>query len=242
MKKKIAVALLSVILSLSVFGCGNGKKVSSSGSSATDDTSIQNGASQGSQTTPQSSDVTSSAQAASESTSQNKLIDITEAYKNKPYTDEFALERINELQYINDYSLCRLGSSEPSPIFYESFYKEKGNFNIDMQTYTHNHDNESVRKYFDNYEYSKLASAGAIRVIDSFAYNDEQSGRILYYCYYTVTHWSENENNDTLDYYRDLITVNKSDNSITLQGKIAIRTGVEIPKEISGTHDFHNVI
>ena len=117
MKKKIAVALLSVILSLSVFGCGNGKKVSSSGSSATADSSIQNGASQGSQTTPRSSDVTSSAQAASESTSQNKLIDITEAYKNKPYTDEFALERINELQYINDYSLCRLGSSEPSPIF-----------------------------------------------------------------------------------------------------------------------------
>ena len=37
MKKKIAVALLSVILSLSVFGCGNGKKVSSSGSSATAD-------------------------------------------------------------------------------------------------------------------------------------------------------------------------------------------------------------
>ena len=108
--------------------------------------------------------------------------------------------------------------------------------------YSYNSDNESVRKYFDNYEYSKLASAGAIRVIDSFAYNDEPSGRILYYCYYTVTHWSENESDDTLDYYRDLITVNKKDNSITMQGNIAIRTGLEIPKEVSGTHDFHNVI
>lgn len=239
MEKKIAIALLIVTLSLSVFGCGNGKKVSSSGDSGTSENSSQTSASQ---ITESSSDVSQPTQTASENIPENKLIDITEAYKNKPYTDEFALERIDELQYINDYSLCRLGSSEPSPMFYESFYKEKGNFDIDMQTYNHNLDNESVRKYFDNYEYSKLASAGAIRVIDSFAYNDEQSGRILYYCYYTITHWSENESNDTLDYYRDLITVNKSDNSITLQGKIAIRTGLEIPKEISGTHDFHNVI
>lgn len=239
MKKKLAIVLVSVVVSLSVFGCGKGQNVSSSGSSVSSENSSQTSAAQ---ITQSASDVSSPTQSASENIPENKLIDITEAYKNKPYTDEFALERIDELQYINDYSLCRLGSSEPSPIFYESFYKEKGDFNIDMQTYTHNTDNESVRKYFDNYEYSKLASAGAVRVIDSFAYNDEQSGRILYYCYYTVTHWSENESNDTLDYYRDLITVNKSDNSITLQGKIAIRTGLEIPKEILGTHDFHNVI
>ncbi|MBQ2444657.1 MAG: hypothetical protein II501_05210 [Clostridia bacterium] len=238
MKKKIAVAIISVFLSLSVFGCGNGKKVSSS-SSGSGENSSQTTVSQ---TVESSSDESQATQAASENVTENKLFDVTEAYKNKPYTDEFALERINELQYINDYSLCRLGSSEPSPIFYESFYKEKGNFNIDMQTYSYNSDNESVRKYFDNYEYSKLASAGAIRVIDSFAYNDEPSGRILYYCYYTVTHWSENESDDTLDYYRDLITVNKKDNSITMQGNIAIRTGLEIPKEVSGTHDFHNVI
>ena len=238
MKKKIAVAIISVFLSLSVFGCGNSKKVSSS-SSGSGENSSQNTVSQ---TVESSSDESQATQAASENVTENKLFDVTEAYKNKPYTDEFALERINELQYINDYSLCRLGSSEPSPIFYESFYKEKGKFNIDMQTYSYNSDNESVRKYFDNYEYSKLASAGAIRVIDSFAYNDEPSGRILYYCYYTVTHWSENESDDTLDYYRDLITVNKKDNSITMQGNIAIRTGLEIPKEVSGTHDFHNVI
>ena len=238
MKKKIAVAIISVFLSLSVFGCGNGKKVSSS-SSGSGENSSQTTVSQ---TVESSSDESQATQAASENVTENKLFDVTEAYKNKPYTDEFALERINELQYINDYSLCRLGSSEPSPIFYESFYKEKGYFNIDMQTYSYNSDNESVRKYFDNYEYSKLASAGAIRVIDSFAYNDEPSGRILYYCYYTVTHWSENESDDTLDYYRDLITVNKKDNSITMQGNIAIRTGLEIPKEVSGTHDFHNVI
>ncbi len=168
--------------------------------------------------------------------------DVTKAYANKPYTDEFALQRIDEMQYIDDYSLYFLSSSEPSPIFYEGFYRERGKFNVNLQNYDYDLDNETVRQYFDVYEYSKLASAGAVKILDSFACHDKSTDRVLYYCYYTITHWSENEKNDTVDYYRDVMTVSIKDKTISAQEKIAIRTALEIPKEISGEHDFHNVI
>ncbi len=168
--------------------------------------------------------------------------DVTKAYANKPYTDEFALQRIDEMQYIDDYSLYFLSSSEPSPIFYEGFYRERGKFNVNLQNYDYDLDNETVRQYFDVYEYSKLASAGAVKILDSFACHDKSTDRVLYYCYYTITHWSENEKNDTVDYYRDVMTVNIKDKTISTQEKIAIRTALEVPKEISGEHDFHNVI
>lgn len=81
-----------------------------------------------------------------------------------------------------------------------------------------------------------------LRVIDSFVYDDISGNKLIYYCYYTMTHWSENEALDTLDYYRDVITIDKSELSITLQEKIAMVTNTEIPKEITGNHDFHGVI
>ena len=81
-----------------------------------------------------------------------------------------------------------------------------------------------------------------MRVVDSFVYDDVDNDKMIYYCYYTMTHWSEDETLDTMDYYRDVITVNKKDCSITLQEKVAMVTNLEVPKEITGDHDFHGVI
>lgn len=172
----------------------------------------------------------------------DSIFDVTSAYKYKPYTDAFAIERVDELQYIDENSLHYLCSSEPTPIFYDGFFYEESDFDVNIEKYNYNMDNETVRKYFDTYQYSKFANVGAVRVIDSFVYNDSSNNRLLYYCYYTVTHWSENESLDTLDYYRDLFTVDKNDNTISYQEKIPIKTSVEVPKEISGEHDFHNII
>lgn len=170
------------------------------------------------------------------------IFDVTTAYANKPYTNKFALDRINELQYIDKESLYQLCSTDESPIFYDGFFYEDNTFNVVLDTYAYDMDNETVRKYFDTYEYSKFASMGALRVIDSFVYDDISGNKLIYYCYYTMTHWSENEALDTLDYYRDVITIDKSELSITLQEKIAMVTNTEIPKEITGNHDFHGVI
>lgn len=170
------------------------------------------------------------------------IFDVTDAYEHKPYTDDFVIERVDELQYIDDNSLYYLCSSEPTPIFYDGFFYEKSDFDVNLEKYNYNIDNETIRKYFDTYEYSKFANVGAVRVIDSFVYNDVDNDKMLYYCYYTVTHWSEDENLDTLDYYRDLFTVNKKDNSINYQKEIPIRLSVQVPKEISGEHNFHNII
>lgn len=243
MKRILTLIITAVILCTVVTGCSD----SSSSTSASENSSVDN---------PQSEQSESSQQNISSSNDENSditqnvpteeptqaIFDVTKAYKNKPYTDDFAISRVSELQYIDDNSLCYLSSSEPSPIFYEGFFYENNTFNVNMEKYGYDLDNETVRKYFDTYEYNKFASAGALRIIDSFVYNDIDNNRMLYYCYYTVTHWSENEELDTMDYYRDLITVNKKDNSIKVQEKIAIKTGLGIPKEISGEHDFHNVI
>lgn len=172
----------------------------------------------------------------------NTIFDVTTAYKYKPYTDDFAINRVDELQYIDDNSLCYLCSSEPTPIFYDDFFHEKSDFDVNLEKYNYDIDNETIRKYFDTYEYSKFANVGAVRVIDSFVYNDVDNDKMLYYCYYTATHWSEDENLDILDYYRDLFTVNKKDNLISSQEEIPIRLSVQIPKEISGEHNFHNII
>lgn len=170
------------------------------------------------------------------------IFDVTDAYEYKPYTDDFAIERVDELQYIDDNSLYYLCSSDPTPIFYDGFFHEKSDFDVNLEKYNYDIDNETIRKYFDTYEYSKFANVGAVRVIDSFVYNDVDNDKMLYYCYYTITHWSEDENLDTLDYYRDLFTVNKKDNSINYQKEIPIRLSVQVPKEISGEHNFHNII
>lgn len=168
--------------------------------------------------------------------------DVTAAYANKPYTNELALERVDELQYIDDESLYKLCSIDESPIFYDGFFYENNIFNVTLDTYEYDMDNETVRKYFDTYEYSKFASIGALRVIDSFVYDDADSNKMIYYCYYTTTRWSEDESLDTMDYYRDVITVNKKDCSIALQERVAMVTNLEVPKEITGDHDFHGVI
>lgn len=170
------------------------------------------------------------------------VFDITSAYANKPYTNAFALEMVDKLQYLSNDTLYQLCSIDESPIFYEDFFYENNAFNVTLDTYSYDMDNETVRKYFDTYEYSKFASMGALRVVDSFVYDDEASNKLLYYCYYTLTHWSESEELDTMDYYRDVITVDKSNGAISIKEKIAIATELKIPKEITGEHDFHNVI
>lgn len=172
----------------------------------------------------------------------NAVFDVTQAYANKPYTDEFALKRVDDLQYLNDVSLYNLRSDKESPEFYNGFFYEKSDFNVTMDTYNYAMDNETIRKYFDKYEYSKYASIGALKVIDSFVYNDIQNDVSIYYCYYTFTHWGEGEALDTLDYYRDVITVDHKTKEISGPEKVAIVTGFEMPKSVTGYHDFHGVI
>lgn len=174
--------------------------------------------------------------------STKSVFDVTVAYADKPYTNESVLERVSELQYIDEESLYHLCSIDESPIFYDGFFYENNTFNVTLDTYAYDMDNETVRKYFDTYEYSKFASIGALRIIDSFVYDDVSDEKMIYYCYYTMTHWSEDEALDTMDYYRDVITVNKKDCSITLQEKVGMVTNLEVPKEITGDHDFHGVI
>ena len=242
MKRTLALLITAVMLCTAVTGCGNSESdiVISDSSSVEKPQSTQSNNSQQNITSADESKEVSQFIPTEEPT--QSIFDVTKAYENKPYTDDFAIDRVSELQYIDDNSLYYLCSSEPSPIFYEGFFYENNTFNVNIEKYEYDLDNETVRRYFDTYEYNKFASVGALRVIDSFVYNDIENDRVLYYCYYTVTHWSETEELDTLDYYRDLITISKKDNSIKLQEKIAIKTGLGVPKEISGEHDFHNVI
>lgn len=170
------------------------------------------------------------------------IFDVTQAYANKPYTDEFVLQRVDDLQYINLPSMYNLHSDKETPIFYDGFFHEKGKFNVTLDKYNYEMDNETIRKYFDTYEYSKYASVGALRVIDSFVYNDIDNNRSIYYCYYTVTHWGEGEDLDTLDYYRDVFNVDHKTKEISEPEKVEIVIGLKIPKEITGYHDFHGVI
>ncbi len=239
MIRKTALLLTIALIICGMTACGKGENVSSDNTTPTQE---QQTDTENHLTTEQENPSESVATQPPTEEPTKEPFDVTKAYANKPYSDEFAMQRVNELQYIDDYSLYFLSSSEPSPIFYEGFYRERGKFNVNLQQYDYELDNETVRKYFDVYEYSKLASAGAIRILDTFACKDNATDRILYYSYYTITHWSENEKKDTVDYYRDLMTVNVKDRSINVQEKIAIRTALEIPKEISGEHDFHNVI
>ena len=202
--------------------------------------------------TVQNTDATATSSVATESTTESTqnnqtdtekiIFDVTTAYTNKPYTNEFALDRVSELQYLDEESLYQLCSIDESPIFYDGFFYEDNTFNVVLDTYAYDMDNETVRKYFDTYEYSKFASIGALRVIDSFVYDDVSGNKLIYYCYYTITHWSEDETLDTMDYYRDVITIDKNNSSITLQEKVAMVTNLEVPKEITGDHDFHGVI
>lgn len=222
--KKILLTVLTVALAVSVLsGCND----SSEKTSATQDSTKSSSASAANPT---------------QEATQGEF-DVTAAYANKPYSNDFALERVEQLQYLDDSSLYKLCSLEPSPVFYDGFYRDGGSFDVNIEgKYSYDKDSETVRKYCDTYEYSRLANTGAVKVIDSFVYNDSTTNRILYYCFYTVTHWSEKDDKcDTLDYYRDVITINK-DNTISVDSKIAMKTSLEIPKEITGNHDFYNVI
>ncbi|MEE1155099.1 MAG: hypothetical protein UH241_08095 [Acutalibacteraceae bacterium] len=172
-----------------------------------------------------------------------QIFDVTQAYTNKPYSNDFALQRIDQLQYIDDNSLYYLFSDNESPVFYDGFYYENDTFeNVNVESYEYDIDSETYRKYCDTYQYSQFANRGAIKVIDSFVYQDTSSNKMLYYCYYTVTQWGEGETLDTLDYYRDVITLDISTKSLTQSEKIAIKTQLQVPKSITGYHDFHGVI
>lgn len=229
MKRIISIILCCSMLcsGATLSGC-NAENVS--GADTTDATQTTN-------TPTQATEIQIETQPATET-----VFDIKSAYANKPYTNDFALEMVDKLQYLSDDTLYQLCSIDESPIFYDGFFYENNAFNVTLDNYSYDMDNENVRKYFDTYEYSKFASMGALRVVDSFAYDDKASNKLLYYCYYTITKWSENEELDTMDYYRDVITVDKSTGAISVKEKIAIVTELDIPKEITGDHNFHNVI
>lgn len=235
MKKIFSIIMLSCVLALCASSCNSDVSTDSTTSSADTATEV-------SQTEQNQDEIQaqSTEQATEEAT--EAIFDVTEAYSQKPYTNEFALQRVEELQYMNEASLYNLCSIDESPIFYDGFFYENNTFNVTLEKYSYDMDSETVRKYFDTYEYSKFASVGALRVVDSFVYDDASGNKFIYYCFYTTTHWSEDETLDTMDYYRDVITVDKNDSSINTQEKIAMVTNLEIPKEITGDHDFHGVI
>ena len=105
MKKKIAVAIISVFLSLSVFGCGNGKKVSSS-SSGSGENSSQTTVSQ---TVESSSDESQATQAASENVTENKLFDVqlNEKYLQNTEAELYVSDR--EQEWLSKHKTIRVG-------------------------------------------------------------------------------------------------------------------------------------
>lgn len=226
MKRILKAILISMSVTALISGCSN----------SVDDTENTNATESVTQT-QQTETQTDKAQIDTED-----IIDINDAFARKPYSNGFALERVDQLQSISDEQLYSLCSIDESPIFYDGFFYENNVYNVTLDFYEYDMDNENIRKYFDIYEYSKFASVGALRVVDSFVHEDTASGKFFYYCYYTTTRWSEDESLDTMDFYRDVITVNKADKSIEITERVAIRTQLEVPKEITGDHDFHGVI
>ena len=226
MKRILSMIFLSMFIAVSMSGC-NESDNNTQGTNATNATEA---------TTTQKQQ-----QVATQPATEAKF-DVNAAFANKPYSNDFALERVDQLQTISDEALYSLCSIDESPIFYDGFFYENNSFNVVLDVYNYEMDNETIRKYFDTYEYSKFASIGALRVVDSFVHEDTASDKFFYYCYYTTTRWSEDESLDTLDFYRDVFTVNKADKSIDLTERVAIRTQLEVPKEITGDHDFHGVI
>ncbi len=221
MKRILSMILVSMSVAMIMSGCNN----------STDDT----------QNTSATEVATQKQEVTTEPVTEAEF-DVNAAFANKPYSNDFALERVDQLQTISDEALYNLCSIDESPIFYDGFFYENNSFNVVLDVYNYEMDNETICKYFDTYEYSKFASIGALRVVDSFVHEDAGSGKFFYYCYYTTTRWSEDESLDTMDFYRDVITINKADKSIELTERVAIRTQLEVPKEITGDHDFHGVI
>lgn len=225
MKKILSFILISMFAAVLMSGCGNSVE-NTEKTNATEETTKAQTQTQQDETEP-----VTEAEA-----------DINDAFARKPYSNGFALERVDQLQCISDEQLYNLCSIDESPIFYDGFFHENNTYNVTLDVYEYDMDNETIRKYFDTYEYSKFASIGALRVVDSFVHEDTASGKFFYYCYYTTTRWSEDESLDTMDFYRDVITVNSADGSIEITERVAIRTQLEVPKEITGDHDFHGVI
>lgn len=230
--KKILLIAIFALTCATLAGCGN--------STPAQESSTEISAS----ATEASTNATSTPVESTEPTEKptKPIFDVTQAYVNKPYSNDFALQRVDELQYIDEESLYHLFSDNESPEFYDGFFNKNDTFNVNMDTYNYDIDNEIYRQYCDTYQYSQIANRGAIRVIDSFVYNDSANNKMLYYCYYTITTWGEGETLDTLDYYRDVITLNTQDKTLNVQPRIAIKTGLQVPKEITGYHDFHGVI
>lgn len=210
MKKLICLMLLMIILVL-VAGCGEDDKVQSSATEAT-----------------------------VASIPEDEYVDITKEYSKKPYSNDFALKRKEQLDQLNDLTICHISSDESIAQFYDGFFNEKGRFNVEFDNYNFDLNSETVKNYFDTWEYSRFANWGTTKVIDTFVL--ESDDKLTYYCYYISTVLGDNGSSNVDSYYYDEAEVNKETHAINIQQDIVIKKDIIVPLEISGVNDFSDVI
>lgn len=169
-----------------------------------------------------------------------QIFDISAAYANKPYTNEFAQERKSVLDGLNDITIFDISSNGDTPQFYSGFFNQGGKYNVTFENYAYDLNAETVKEYFDTWEYSRFANWGATKIIDSFVVEDDAS--FNYLCYYTVTILGDNGDNDVVSYCRDTAKIDKNSKSISIEQDYKIKENLEVPKEISGENNFSDVI
>ncbi|GHU83466.1 hypothetical protein AGMMS50284_7070 [Clostridia bacterium] len=173
---------------------------------------------------------------------ENDVFDFTQSYKDKPYSNDYAIERKSELDGLNNATLFSISASKELPQFYRSFFIKPKVYNVSLEKYDYNLAAETINEYFDTWEYSRFVNWGETKVIDTFVIDDTQSNSYLYYCYYTATILGDGNSTNVVTYYRDTASINKKTLEITIVQSESIKESVSVPKEISGDNDFTNVI
>lgn len=166
--------------------------------------------------------------------------DITKDYAQKPYSNEFAVQRKEKLDKLNDLTICCISSDKGINQFYDGFFNEKGRFNVEFNSYNYNLDSETVKKYFDTWEYSRFANWGTTKIIDTFVIENDDN--FNYYSYYISTVLGDNGESNVVSYYYDKAEVNKENHNINIEQDNVIKKDIVVPVEISGTNDFSDVI
>ncbi|HHZ05973.1 MAG TPA: hypothetical protein GX401_04205 [Clostridiales bacterium] len=180
------------------------------------------------------------ASSGAEAPTEPQVLDITLAYNSFPYSNDFAIGRKTELKAVNDLTLYHVSSSKSLPQFYKNFFNERGKYNVTFDKYSYDTDRNTVKEYFDAWEYKRFANWGTTKVIDSFVIEDD--GSLTYYSFYTSTVLGDGEDSDRVSYYYDCAAIDKTTLSITKQENIPVRENLTVPKSISGDNDFSNVI
>lgn len=182
----------------------------------------------------------SATKATAASVLEDKYVDITKEYSQKPYSNDFAHQRKEQLDKLNDLTICHISSDKSIAQFYDGFFSEKGRFNVEFENYNYDLNIETVKNYFDTWEYSRFANWGTTKVIDTFVL--ESDDKLIYYCYYISTVLGDNGSTDVDSYYYDEAEVNKETHEINIRQNIVIKKDIIVPLEISGINDFSDVI